>query len=351
MIVTNRTLLISLIILLIGISSQSYAGSVVTFLPCGDIFGNVLRDHSGNGYNAYVNGIPNIAKGRIGKAIEFNGIDTFAVLPHKDSYDFSKDESFSISLWITYNPRGVQQVIIEKPGTTSPFRIEILTDNKISFSLSDGTNSPKVILGDVSKNWHHCCFIRDVKGHKLYAYLDGKLVTQADDTTTAEISNKSDIYIGSSSGNTEMFKGFLDDIAIYNRALTKTEVKQAAQGNPPEIYHESALRRFEIISTISVPFTAIYSYVTVRGIEMAIQGKVAPSITQSDWLLAGGLTVAFSGLVGFWDWMNTKDDDISEMSNTEEKDQYQDRRYSRQYSMLSNPSRNNIVLALLSMRF
>jgi len=352
MTITNKTLLISLVILLISSSSYSYTTSIVTFFPCNDLSGNTLRDHSGNGYSAYIIGFPKIVKGRIGKAIEFNGNDSFAILPHKDSYNFGKDESFSISLWIKYEPRGVQQIIIEKPGETSPFRIEILPDNKICFTIRDGTNSPKVMMGDSSKNWHHCCFVRDVKNDKLYIYLDGKLSAQAEDTTTAEIANKSDIYMSGSPGNIEMFKGFLDDIVIYNRVLTKDEVKQSAKGSPPEIYHESAPRRFEIISTISVPFTAIYSYGVVRGVEMARQGKVAPVISQSDWLLAGGLTVVFSGLVGFWDWVNTKDDDISEMSNTEEKDQnqYQDRS-SRRYSMLSNPSENRIKFAFLSMRF
>jgi len=347
-----KTLFISLTILLISFSSYSYA-DMVTFLPCGDLSGNVLRDHSGNANNAYIKGSPNIVKGKIGKAIEFNGNDTSVILPYKDSFNFGKDDSFSISLWIKYEPRGVQQMIIEKPGAISPFRIEILSDNKIYFTISDGTNSPKVILGEASKNWHHCCFVRDVKDDKLYAYLDGKLVAQTEDTTT-EIANKSDVYIGNDSGNTLMYKGFLDDTAIYNRALTKDEVKQASKGNLPEIYHESALRRFEIISTMSVPFTAIYSYAGVRGIEMTRQGKIAPKFAQSDWLLAGGLTVTFSGLVGFWDWVNTKDDDISEMSNAEENDKYNDRysdRYSQRYSMYSNPSRNGIELAFLSMRF
>jgi hypothetical protein len=352
MTITNKALLISLVILLISSSSYSLTTSIITFFPCNDLSGNALRDHSGNGYSAYVNGTPKIVKGRIGKAIEFNGNDSFAILRHKDSYNFGKDESFSISLWIKYEPRGVQQIIIEKPGAISPFRIEILPDNKMCFTVRDGTNSPKVIMGDSSNNWHHYCFVRDVKSDKIYAYLDGKLSAQADDSTTAEIANKSDIYISGSSGNTEMFKGFLDEIVIYNRALTKDEVKQSAKGSPPEIYHESALRRFEIISTISVPFTAIYSYGVVRGIEMARQGKVAPVISQSDWLLAGGLTAVFSGLVGFWDWVNTRDDDISEMSNTdeEEQNQYQDRS-SRRYSMSSNTSKNGIKFALLSMRF
>ena len=46
-----------------------------------------------------------------------------------------------------------------------------------------------------------------------------------------------------------------------------------------EVYHESALRRFEIVTLVSLPFTAIHSFLAVRGVEMIRQNRVAPSLT------------------------------------------------------------------------
>jgi len=79
-----------------------------------------------------------------------------------------------------------------------------------------------------------------------------------------------------------------------------------------EPYHESALRRFEIVFTISLPFTALHSYLAVRGVGMIRQKKVAPKLEKGDWNAVGGLTILFSGFVGFWDWLHTRDEDISE---------------------------------------
>jgi len=346
-----KLLFISVIIFSM-ISVISYGADIIAYFPCGSVSGNILRDHSGSKNSAYINGSPNIVIGKKGKALEFNGVNSYAVLPHKDDFEFGKDDSFSISLWVKYDPKNVGQVLLEKPGDISPFRIEILTDNRISWTIKDGTNSSKIILGNANGKWHHCCFVRDVKDKKLYAYIDGKLTAETEDVTTSEINNKSDIFIGAgSSGAAEFYNGSMDEIAIYERALTKDEVRKCAKGNLPDIYLESALRRFEIVATISVPFTALHSYLIVRGVEMIRQNKVAPKFTESNWAIMGGSTVLLSSLVGLWDWSKTHNEDISEMSSPDEKD-----RYSGRYSMLIAPSSqvytaNDFELTFLSAKF
>ena len=77
-----------------------------------------------------------------------------------------------------------------------------------------------------------------------------------------------------------------------------------------EQYHESALRRFEIIFTISIPFTGLHSYLAVRGVEMIRQSKVSPKFSRGDWTTVGSLTILFSGFVAFWDYMHTRNKDI-----------------------------------------
>ncbi|MFQ6040975.1 MAG: hypothetical protein ACE5PV_08975 [Candidatus Poribacteria bacterium] len=81
---------------------------------------------------------------------------------------------------------------------------------------------------------------------------------------------------------------------------------------PAEPYHESALRRFEIISLVSLPFTAIHSYLLVRGIRMAQQGKIAPKISDTDYKIIGASAVTFSAFIGFWDWLHTRGKDTSQ---------------------------------------
>ena len=77
-------------------------------------------------------------------------------------------------------------------------------------------------------------------------------------------------------------------------------------------YSESALRRFEIVTLSSLPFTAIHSYVVVRGIKMYRVNKFAPELSPRDYRIVGIGAVSLSLFIGVWDWLNTRHVDRSE---------------------------------------
>ena len=79
-----------------------------------------------------------------------------------------------------------------------------------------------------------------------------------------------------------------------------------------EGYHESTLRRFEIVTIISLPFTAIHSYVGVRGIQMIRQNEFAPDLSTTDFKIIGASAASLALLIGFWDWLHTHDKNPSE---------------------------------------
>ena len=79
-----------------------------------------------------------------------------------------------------------------------------------------------------------------------------------------------------------------------------------------EVYHESALRRFEIVTVIALPFTAIHSYVGVRGIQMIRQNEFAPELSGTDFRIIGVSAASLALFIGFWDWLHTHDKNPSE---------------------------------------
>ena len=84
------------------------------------------------------------------------------------------------------------------------------------------------------------------------------------------------------------------------------------RGKNEEVYQESALRRFEIVTLISLPFTAVHSFLAVRGVEMARQGEIAPELSSTNYKVIGASAVSFALIIGFWDWLHTHDKDSSE---------------------------------------
>jgi len=93
-------------------------------------------------------------------------------------------------------------------------------------------------------------------------------------------------------------------------SLPLRSIAQEAEGEKP--YRESALRRFEIITLMSLPFTSIQSYLIVRCFEMARQGKVAPKLSDADWKAVQVGAVVLAVAVGIWDWLHTRAVDRNE---------------------------------------
>ena len=99
--------------------------------------------------------------------------------------------------------------------------------------------------------------------------------------------------------------------------LTQPHANAQSQSETPEQhedhdhYSESALRRFEIITLSSLPFTAIHSYLAVRGIKMYRENIFAPELTPKDYRVVGIGAVSLSLFIGVWDWLHTRNVDRS----------------------------------------
>lgn len=90
-----------------------------------------------------------------------------------------------------------------------------------------------------------------------------------------------------------------------------TPPEQETQQEEPEDYSESALRRFEIITLSSLPFTAIHSYAIVRGIKMYTENQFAPELSPQDYRIIGVGAASLSVFIGLWDWLHTRKVDRS----------------------------------------
>ena len=110
---------------------------------------------------------------------------------------------------------------------------------------------------------------------------------------------------------------FLINLILFSLSLLHAEAQFGSGIPPPEAqqpeedYSESALRRFEIITLSSLPFTAIHSYVVMRGVRMVQENKFDPELTTGDYRIIGIGAVSFSLFIGLWDWWHTRHVDRS----------------------------------------
>jgi len=138
----------------------------------------------------------------------------------------------SISLWFnptTVNGASTYQSIL-MIGNVVPYTIEILLNYPSGslyaqtnvFSITNTVNSyPNVI--PTAGAWNHAGLVI-VNGY-YNLYLNGVLVAQGTySSSVTALTNVDRLYLGGRLGTTIPFKGYIDDVRIYNRALTDAQV-------------------------------------------------------------------------------------------------------------------------------
>ena len=184
------------------------------------------NDESGNGNNGTVNGatLTSDRFGNVGKAYSFDGVNDYI---QTSNISFANGGDFSISIWINLSEayaNGSPQHYVFANNVTAggPY---LNTDiNQSQFGCIEVYTNISI------NNWHHLVGVKSGTNYNLY--IDNVVVGLNTNCNTNFI-NGYPIYFGNSSVNTEFTHGTLDDIAIYNRALTQQEITALYQAPPP----------------------------------------------------------------------------------------------------------------------
>jgi hypothetical protein len=185
------------------------------------------KDSSGNNNRGTIVGDPGWVAGRIGSALEFDGVDDYVSIG--ESADFVLGDQGTIGLWVRTNDAGNGEV---NPYITHcKYGLKHKDFNALEFYIF--TDTWRVVRFDVSDSfngdWHHLAGTYDDSELKLY--IDGTLegTTSYDGTMGTETSN---ITIGAEpepSGG-QYYRGGIDDVRIYNYALSDEGIQRLCQG-------------------------------------------------------------------------------------------------------------------------
>lgn len=203
---------------------------------------NTLDSVSGN--NGTLESGATYAPGRIGYAFEFNGSIGAVNLGEPAAFDWGPGDSFTISAWfdcfglnadMSNGAQNDGQVIVcMNYGCGNPLSGQVLAINRtgtnVSWLVRDlSDNSAQLVYPTASlfNTFHHLVGVRDTAHTNVLLYLDGVLVSAQGDPTTAMLSNETvPDLIGrrNACASYNNFNGLIDDVMIYNRALSASEV-------------------------------------------------------------------------------------------------------------------------------
>ena len=195
--------------------------------------GAVAKDGSGHGRDGKIHD-GQWAKGRFGTALRFNGETTHVVLPHLADLDGS--DELTVAAWVFWEGTGRYPNILTGGAWNPGGFLLFVSDDYCSFRMG----KPGEKAWELRKNWQEvgATLVKPFELGRWYhlaatfkrpvitTYVDGNAVGSA--SWDFPVGQTGDLVLGKwalDQGKTQSHHGLIDEVAIYNRALSADEVK------------------------------------------------------------------------------------------------------------------------------
>ena len=196
--------------------------------------GATTADASGNNNTGTLNGAGWAAAGHSGNALSFNGSGAFVDLGNGATLQLSG--SMTVSAWIRSAafPADDAAVVSKRTSGRVGFQLDTTVDTgprTIGFKLTSSTGASMARYGATAlqlNQWYHISGVYDAAAGTLNVYLNGALDngTLLGTVTSTQQNSTLNVNIGRRAGASGYaFNGLLDEVRIYNRALSPAEIQ------------------------------------------------------------------------------------------------------------------------------
>jgi len=204
----------------IGSISTLLTKGIAAYFPFDEASGTAAYDRSGNGNDGTLTNGPTWTSGKVGGALSFDGVDDRVEIPNL----INNKSQLTVSAWFKYTNSGTWRWIfgtgpggvyigaaVTAGGNTIRYHNPCYTSGNGSHTLSPNT-------------WYHLFYVYNANAGFQKGYINGE-----QDYTfncSAVLSTSATNAIGAGFwNNNEYFQGLIDDVRIYNRALSESEIQ------------------------------------------------------------------------------------------------------------------------------
>lgn len=235
-------LFVSYLVILVTInitSSYSAMEGLVGAWLLDEASGNKAKDSSGKGHDGELVGKAKFDKGKFGNAVSCDGTEAYVMVPNHEDFKFKGD--FSIACWFLNDnaPPPDNSGIVTKGyhrpagsgGDSKPWYLIyfIKGAGTVDLYLRDTKSTNSRAVGKTPVNdgkWHHIVCMK--VGNKVKVFIDGKEDAAADAVDAVYGDNDQPLVF--MVHYDRWIKGLIDDVAIFNRAITEKEISSIMGG-------------------------------------------------------------------------------------------------------------------------
>ncbi len=186
-------------------------------------FDNDFLDSSGLGNDGVPEGNPTFVEGKVGSGLELGGSDYVVI----DSVaDDVTDNDITLCLWLKTTDNDAELIAINSASRGNVMRLAI-DNSSLVIDISDPQGHSTTPVDD--GEWHFMTYVRS--GSTGYIYVDG--VQENSSPASFNFSDNDLWSIGQewdSGGPSGFLTGTVDEVYVYDRALTDAEIQAAMQG-------------------------------------------------------------------------------------------------------------------------
>jgi hypothetical protein len=229
------------VLALLAFAAIGTAQTLPSYVPANGLvgwwpFNGNANDESGNNNNGTVNGaiLSNDRFGHSEKSYYFDGILDFIKI-NSTNASLQLNGDFSFSIWAKLEFNGASQhLLVKGDNTTNEFSLNCREDSTLHFDRQGLQTLSNFPYSEYYNKWTNIVCVMENSSGKLYVNGDFISTTTLNFPITA---SSLPLIFGTFYDNTTQqpnpaysTKGYLDDISIYNRALTQQEITGLYQG-------------------------------------------------------------------------------------------------------------------------
>lgn len=228
-------------IALLPLSGQAQVDpDLVGWWTLDETFGSAATDSSGHDHHGMLHGDPSWVGGIQSGALQFDGRDDYVDCGLNPTLNSLRE--VTITAWINPSVLNKDQKIAGNQSARGGFKIGVYSNNKVEMEIRTFLGNPalnrSVTGGTTLQNdtWYHIAGVYSLQDQVIKTYVDGQLDRQF---------SLNNVIVGSASETFKMardpqhpgfhFNGALDDVRVYQRALSDDDIVTLAK---PSFSHD-----------------------------------------------------------------------------------------------------------------